>query len=145
MAIKKSAATDVAVIQTEGGHAIIGGRPASSEFYEALNRQQSGLPPAGAVKARNQAAPEPVEGLPYIGVARQVVGAELIRLKATEAAIERDLARGPIGANGAPNQYFLQRHAELRAELELIREQVSRLSNLSDHELRQRAYELGAR
>jgi hypothetical protein len=145
MAVKKSAATDVAVIQTEDGHAIIGGRPASSEFYEALNRQQSGLPPAGAVKARNQAAPEPIEGLPYIGVARQVVGAELLRLRATEAAIEKDLARGPIGANGAPNQYLIQRHAELRSELEHIREQIERLSGLSDDGIRLRAFELGAR
>jgi hypothetical protein len=145
MAIKKSAATDVSVIQTEDGHAIIGGRPATAEYYETLNRQQSGLPPAGAVKGRNQTAPAPVEGLPYIGVARQAVGAELLRLRSTEAAIERDLARGPIGASGAPSPYLVQRHAELRSELELIREQIARLSNLSDHELRQRAFELGAR
>jgi hypothetical protein len=138
--------TNPVAIPTEDGRAIVGGRPSSPEFYETLNRQQSGLPPAGAVKARNQAAPEPVEALPMIGVARQVVGGEILRLRAVEAAIERELSRAPgIGANGMPNAYLIQRAAENRAELEHVREQIARLNNLDDNQMRAKAFELGAR
>jgi hypothetical protein len=143
MAVEKTSA-DVAAIPAKDGRVVIGGRTPTDEFYETLNRQGSGLAPKGA-RGVPAAPVASVSGLPMLGVARQVVGAEILRLRATEAAIERDRARGPFGASGAQNPYLIEQATQHRIGLENIREQIEGLSNLDDNQLRQKAYELGAR
>jgi hypothetical protein len=138
-----AATTDVAAIATEDGHAVIGGRPATPEFTEQRQRQASGLPPAGA--AAGQSVAEPVAGLPNIHVARQVAGRVIQQLRARADGIERDLARGVIGATGQPLPYLAQQHAEARAELPRVREEIERFESMTDLEVRQWAFEQGVR
>jgi hypothetical protein len=138
-----NAATDVAAFATDDGHAILGGRPATPEFIAQVRRQVSGLPPAGAPTP--QKAPDPGPQLPFAHVAWVAVGREVQRLKAEAHGIERDLARGTIGATGQHVPHLLQAHADARAALDPIRAEVARLESLTDHAARVWAFERGAR
>lgn len=142
MPAKKSAAERPAAIHTKDGQAIVGGRPGEGTMYRHTNSW--GVPLADDYMREStptaripQPVPEPVDALPYLHVARQVAGREIQRLRATEAAIERELSGGVIGANGSPNPYLMQRAAENRAALETIREDIERLESLSDDKVRQ--------
>jgi hypothetical protein len=77
-------------------------------------------------------------------VARQLAGREVQRLRARADGIERDLARGVIGATGQPLPYLVQAHAEARAELPRIREEIARFESMTDLEVRRWAFERGA-
>jgi hypothetical protein len=78
-------------------------------------------------------------------VAHQFAGREVRRLKAQADGIERDLARGVIGATGQPLPYLAQRHAEARAELPRLREEIASFESMTDLEVRQWAFEQGVR
>jgi hypothetical protein len=137
MAIKKSAANDVAAMATDDGHAVIGaGRPASPEFYETLNRQQSGLPPRGAVN-RNQ--PAPVAGLVSLGVARNVLGKRIAELRQEADGLERSIAAHPAQFAGNGNPYIadvIKAHqamtASYRQQLEVVKDELGRLESMDD-------------
>ena len=129
----------------------IGGRPGVGTLYD--DRLVSDRPLSDdylveqPIKARMpKPATVPVEQLPMLGVAQATVGTEIRRLRAVEAAIERELSSASVfGANGQLVPYLAQRAAENRAELEHVRAEIERLNNLDDSQVRARAYELGAR
>jgi len=139
----KKTDVSVAAIATEDGHAILGGRPAAPEIIQQQQRQASGLPPVG-VPAPAPVA-EPVAQLPYIHVSRQVAGREIQLLKAKAERIERGLARGVIGASGQVVPHLVQMHADARETLARVRDEIDRLESLTDQEVRQWAFEQGAR
>jgi hypothetical protein len=147
----KSTRNDVAAIAAEDGHAIVGGRPGEGVLYR--DTASFGAPlleehrKRSAVKARlPQESPTPdYNALPMLGVARAAAGKEITRLRGVEAAIERELSRGVIGATGAPVPHLIQRAAEHRAELEHVRSEIEMLSAMSDDAVRLWAYEHGAR
>jgi hypothetical protein len=128
----------------------VGGRPRTADQVAAINRQQSGLPPQAAddrLGLRFRA--QPVQGesvaLPSLVVANAVVGREIQRLRALEAAIGRELSHPPIGANGMQNPYLIESQARMRADLEDVRGKIEALMNLTPEQVRQAAYSLGAR
>jgi hypothetical protein len=107
MAFRKSTAADrPAAIPTDDGHAIIGGRPTTPEFYEAINRQASGLPPTGARKVSVTAEVSAGEPLPSLAVARQVVGREIGRLRGNAEDLERRISAHPAAFQGNANPYL---------------------------------------
>src|SRR5579864_6365778 len=73
------------------GNVAIGGRPATSEFYDQLTRQASGIPPKDAREVAPQPAAPSGPVLPYLNVARAAVGKEIQRLRAQAEAGRRDL------------------------------------------------------
>lgn len=131
--------------------AVIGGRPGAGEFYGHLtsfgvplsedSRRES---PVHARMPRPVTAPAEAP-LPLLSVARAKVGHEVTRLRGVEAAIERELGRGAIGASGVPIPHLVERQRAARAELELVRMEIERLNNLDDNQVRQEAFNLGAR
>jgi hypothetical protein len=146
-----NAATDIAVIQTENGGAVVGGRPGVGTAYDNLTSSHRPLPDESRreapIGARN---PQPVpvpDGpvLPFSHVAWQFVNRKIQRLKAQAEGIERDLARGVMGASGQQVPYLIEKQTRDREALAEIRAEIGRLSELSDLEVRQFAYELGAR
>ena len=92
-----------------------------------------------------QPVSDPGPQLPFVHVARQFAGREIQRLKAKVDAIERDLARGVIGANGMQVPHLVQQHTAARAEVARIREEIERFESMGDLEVRQWAFEHGAR
>jgi hypothetical protein len=138
MALKKTA-TDVAAMATDDGHAVIGaGRSASTEFYETLNRQQSGLPPAGAIKARNP-QPAPVTGLVSLGVARQILAKRIAELRQEADGLGRSIAAHPAQFAGNGNPYLqdvMRAHQAMtvgyRQQLEVVKDELGRLESMDD-------------
>lgn len=145
---KPTAAVQPQDLTREGfndGRAVIGAdRPRRPDAIADMNRQASGLPPRGARQAKRPDIPAGTP-LPMLGVARQVVSAEVLRLRAAEANIVRELDRGVIGAGGWPVPYLVERRRENLAALEQVRSQIEALNNLSDDQTRIKAYKLGAR
>lgn len=140
----KTSNTEVAAIPTKDGHAILGGRPATPELFENMTRQASGLPPKGARQA--PAAPVLPEGalLPSIGVARQVLGRHIGELSAEVAQIERTLSRSPgVGATGVQMPYLIDQRRQFQEALLNLREEIERLTGLSDAQVQAWAAEHG--
>lgn len=131
------------------GDTVIGHTPEAAQAYreaaeEAARRQASGLPPQGSPVTSRPVVPSEAP-LPAIGVARAVAGREIGRLKASAAAIERDLQRGCTGMGGTVTEYLVTRQREARASLEGILAEIVRLESLDDEQVRKFAFQHGAR
>jgi hypothetical protein len=138
MTSKKTADTPVSAIQTEDGHAVVGGRIGVGTMFR--NTNVSGQPRPGAVAP--VAAPS-APALPNAHVARQLAGHEVQRLRAQCDGIERSLARGFLGANGMQVPHLIEGQARDREALAEIRGEIDRLENLTDLEARQFAADKG--
>ena len=80
-----------------------------------------------------------------LGVARQVVGRELGRLRKQAADLERDISRGPIGMHGQIVPGLAERIQQARLALVAIQDEIRRIGALDDEGIRKLAFELGAR
>jgi len=98
---------------------------------DARHRQASGLAPAGSAVRQPAPAPSAVP-LPMLGVARQILGAHLGRMRQQVAGIERDLSVPPIGATGQQVPYLVEAHRQARLNLEVLRGEIARLDALDD-------------
>jgi len=100
------------------GDTVLGHTPEQAAGYQAAtadarHRQASGLAPAGSAVRQSPAAPLTAP-LPMLGVARQILGAHLGRMRQQVAGIERDLSVPPIGATGQQVPYLVEAHRQAR-------------------------------
>jgi hypothetical protein len=125
--------------------AIVGaGRPATSEHFEAVSRQRSGLPPRGARDLPATLAAPDGAPLPFLGVSRQALGRHIGELAAEAAKIERDLSRGMgIGVTGQQLPHLIDQRRQLENGLLSLREEIERLGGLDDGQVQHWAAEHG--
>jgi hypothetical protein len=126
------------------GDTVIGVRLASPGHYDEIGRQQSGLPPRGAREVIQPAAPTEAP-LPMSGVANAVVGKELSRLREQATQLERSIQSPPVGPGGYQVDHLVSQRQQMRADLELLHEEIARIETLDDGQVRAFAYKLGAR
>ena len=110
-------------------------------------RQESGIHPAGS-PVRSQPPAPPEAPLPMLGVARQVAGKEVNRLKAQAEAGQRDLnGRFTFGWNGQQisDPAVIAMRKELVAQIGATEAEIERLESMDDLAVRQWAFGRGVR
>jgi hypothetical protein len=124
------------------GDTIIGHEAA---FYRdgSLTASHRPRPAVPGYEAPQAAPSEPA--LPMLGVARAVAGRHIQKLRAEAGNIERDLQRGIIGPGGNVTEHLVTRQREARVYLEQVQEEITRLEQMTDEQVRQFAYDKGAR
>ena len=70
-------------------------------------------------------------------VARRLAGHRIDDLRGQAAKIEQGLSRGPIGASGVQDPYLVQVHRQAREQLQAVQEEIERLSQMDDNEVRE--------
>lgn len=92
-----------------------------------------------------QPAAAAAEALPMLGVARAQVGTELARLRQDAAGLEVQMQRGPVGMHGQVVPHLAERLRECREALRQVQERITEIESMNDDQIRQLAFELGAR
>jgi hypothetical protein len=139
----RTAAQPADVIDTlsQRGDVVVGHDPEAVQAYRdaaavVRQRQESGLPPEGSPVRQAPVAPSEAP-LPSPGVARQVAGREIQRLRALAGSGRRELAsRYTFGWNGQQisDPAVIAMRTELAAQVEAAEAEAARLDGLGDYE-----------
>ena len=130
MVSKKIEANEPRAINPDGSLA-----PRPGMGYDTL--APTGLPPKGGIDIPVNPGVDLGDVLPFVSVARAVVGRRVSELRGTLAHIDRELeVTSPFSVNGQPNPYMLDRIAGLRESRVQAEAEIEHLNGLSDHEAR---------
>ena len=118
--------------------AYIGGAPMTDEFKDILNRQTSGMPPAGTVDVTARFNGEAIT-IP-VSVARNALYKRMDELNRKLSSTDNIPNPYQFAGNGNPYLSDMVRHHELMtematAEIERARAELDRLGKLTDAEL----------
>lgn len=130
---------------TAKGDAVLGHDPETVRAYREQAEEAVRRGPGRIIGQPATQAPAESPQLPMSGVANAVVGKELARLREQAGGLERSIQSPPIGPGGYQVDHLVASHRQMRAELELLREEISRIEGMDDGQVRQLGFKLGAR